>query len=315
MKRRGQVKVALTETPAPGQQSLSGQLAQMAALEPPKTNAHDTEAETPCAVCGGATGRSELHWGPWRLHKACQRLRADPVARLQGAAQALGHHLERLDASLVPFAALPYAEAHPEPTWSTEPTRERLPWRHIDKAALYEAIEQLPVLRVEAGLIDNVCEDGPCAWCGVRESRGWSSYEHTWADGSPAPLCGGCGQVYERNGSPSPVYWDDQRAGIAEAATSSPTLMGEEVPTGIRAYAEGEGDGDGTPWSHLPTDALEAFRWDRWIRANGKYAPSEHRQEAQRRAQAVEAAWVAHNVARLAEEARQQDTYGFGVRL
>ena len=318
---------------------LSEMVALMAALEPPKTNAHDTDEQTPCRVCGGPCPARSPHWGPWRQHPQCQTVAGDQIGRLQAASKALGHALDRQDAALTPFRALTYAETHPEPTWGSEPLRERLAWRHLDRAALYAALERLPGLRIEAGLVETRCTDGPCAWCGVLESKGWSSHGHTWADGTQAPLCGSCSTVYERNGSPSPTYWAEQRAGIAEAATDSPTMTGEHVPDGIRAYAEvedvgksphfagsisaGSGTGpeadqrsevtsDGTPWSHLPGEALERYRWDRWMRSAGRYAPVEHRQEAAQRARAAEAAWSARAAARLAAEAAKQDTYGFG---
>jgi hypothetical protein len=308
-KRARGVRVHLDPGPTVGV-GLTGMLRRPVLTE---TNAHEVNEQTPCAVCGGPCPTGSVHWGPWRVHDRCQALRGDPASRLQAAAKALGRHLERADALLVGFSARPYAEDHPEPTWTDERLRERLPWRHVDRQGLYAALEQVPLLRVEAGLVDAPCSDGACAWCGVLEGRGWSSFGHTWADGTSAPLCGPCGQVYERTGEPSPAYWPEQRAGIAEAATGVPVGLGESAPDGLLAFAEVEGNGDGTPWSHLPAEALSAYRWTAWAHWGGKYAPPEHRAEALARARAHDAAKAARHAAILAEERARLDTYGFGV--
>ena len=84
---------------------------------------------------------------------------------------------------------------------------------------MFAALDALPQLRVDVGWDDSPCADGPCAWCGVIEARGWGSYGHSWADGTSAPLCGSCGVIFERYGCPDPHWWDGQRAAIAEAAT------------------------------------------------------------------------------------------------
>ena len=219
--RRRRSRVSVRVDPnilEPREQPLHEIAAAMAALRPPSTSAHDTDQETPCCVCGGACEPRTPLWGPWRRHQACEAVQGDPVRRLVAAGRALGREIEVTDAALVPFTALPYSADHPEPVWTDEPTRLRLPWRHVDRAALFTAIDRLPELRAAAGLDPNTCTDGNCGWCGVREGRGWASYGHTWADGTQAPLCGGCGQVYERNGSVDPHWWDGQRPGIAEAA-------------------------------------------------------------------------------------------------
>lgn len=313
MKRRpARIAVKIEEAPESRPQPIHEIAAGMAALKPPETNAHDTDEQTPCRVCGGACPPRSPHWGPWRQHPACQTVAGDPVSRLQAASKALGHALDRQDAALTPFQAMTYAEVHREPTWSTEPWRERLPWRHLDKEGLYAALERLPGLRIEAGLVDNRCTDGACAWCGVLEARGWGDYGHHWPDGTSAPLCGPCGEVYERNGSPGAAYWPEQRAAIAEAVSGVPVPMGTAPPAGLLALAEVGDSGDGTPWSHLPPEPLEAYRWAAWGLYSGRFAPPEHRAEALARARAADAAKVQRQAARLAEEAARVDVYGFG---
>lgn len=312
-RRRGRVGIKVEPTPEPGPLRVHEQV-QAAQRLMPKSNAHDVDGACPCLVCGGPAERSETHVGPWRRHRACEAVQAYPADRLEAAARALGRHLERIDAALLGFSVAPYSEIHPEPTWSDdEPTRLRLPWRHVDREALDEAIGRLPELRVDAGLVDSPCTDGHCCWCGRREARGWASYGHTWADGTPAPLCGACAVIFERTGRPDPAWWDAQRGGIAEAVSGVPTMMGESPPAGLRAFAEGDDDGTGEPWSHLPTEALEAFRWAAWGRWGAKYAPAERREEALRRVRAEEAAWSAREAARQAAESARVDVFGFGA--
>ena len=128
---------------------------------------------------------------------------------------------------------------------------------------------------------------------------------------SPAPLCGDCGPVFERHGSPA--FWDEQRPALAEAVTGAPTMMGESPPDGLVAYAEHRPETDGTRWGHLPGEAVEAYRWAVWGRFGGRYAPAEYRSEAVARAGAREAAKRDANAAVKAEEASRADVYRFGV--
>lgn len=285
-----------------------------AAASRPATSAHEVDGPTPCVVCGGPCEPAEVHWGSWRRHRDCAKICAHPVDRMQAAARALGHSVDRTDAGLLLGAGVDaplYSQGHPEPTWSEEPTRQRMRWHHVDRNALAAAVQRLPELRAEAGLVDAPCVDGCCAWCGVREARGWASQGHRWADGSPAPLCGRCSEVYERRGSPDPTWWDGQRALIAEALTGVPAMMGQTPPP-VRALAEAEDTGSGEAWSHLPVDAVEAYRWAAWGRCQGRYAPPEHRAEAVRRAQQAEAAKARHTAETQAREQARLDVYGFG---
>lgn len=307
--RRRRPRIAIADTPEP-RPPLIHEVA--AALPVPvRTSADEVDGPTPCATCGGPAERSEPHWGVWRQHRGCERVQGEPAARLEAAARALGRRLDRTDALLLPFSAERYSTGHPEPTWTDEPLRLRLPWRHLDREALYAAIERLPELRVAAGLVPATCTDGRCAWCGVAEAVGWSAHGHTWADGTPAPLCGACSERYSAAGAPDPSWWDAQRAAIASAACAVPAMMGETAPAGLHAFAEGDEDGTGEPWSHLDPDALDAFRWGRWGRFNGAYAPPEHRAEALRRAQAADAAVAERMAAKAAEEAARADVFGF----
>lgn len=257
-------------------------------------NAHEVE-ESPCCVCGGPVGRSGPFWGPWRQHSACQGFRGTAAGRLVAASKALGRAIDYDEAVLVPFDPRPYAEGHPSPVWTDEPLRERLPWRHIDRQALYTALDQIPALRAAHGLDPNTCTDGSCVWCGRSESLRWYGHGHTWADGSPAPLCAVCSPVYEAMGRPDPRDFDAQRAGIAGVALGLPTAVGEYVPPGLRAFAEVETEGTGEPFGHLDAEALDRYRWDRWTRFPGS-APAEHQAEARARQAEQRAARAAASV-------------------
>ncbi|HEY5786197.1 MAG TPA: hypothetical protein VIT65_15620, partial [Microlunatus sp.] len=170
----------------------------------PETSAHDEPGDTPCCVCGGPCPTSTLLWGPWRRHARCQSLMAYEPSRIEAACKALAIGLDG-DADLVPFAVPNYLTVHPEPTWSDEPLRTRLPWRHISRDGLAAAVAQLPGLRADAGRVPTPCTSGCCAWCGIAESMGWADRGHRWPDGSPAPLCAACGRVYDATSSPDPL--------------------------------------------------------------------------------------------------------------
>jgi len=204
-----------------------------------------------------------------------------------------------------------YADVHPEPTWSGPPSQA---WGHVDRAALREALLDVPLLRAEHGYDPARCVTGGCAWCGREESRSWHADGHVWADGTEAPLCAGCHGVYVAHGEPGANLWAAQREGIAEAVTGVPVQMGESAPAGLLAYAEVAGDftAGGQPWEHLPAEAVEAYRWATWGRFDGRYAPPEHRAEAVARAAEREAAREAKQAEREAEEAARADVHGFG---
>jgi hypothetical protein len=191
--------------------------------------------------------------------------------------------------------------------------RSRIRWRHVNEPRLRAAVEKLPTLMADAGLVETTCATGACAWCGTREASGlWADRGHTWSDGTGAPLCHHCATVYDRSGDPDPFWWEGQRAVLAEALTGVPVPMGTTPPT-VRAFAEAEGDSTGEPWSHLPPAAVEAFRWSAWALYGGRFAPPEHRAEALARAEAAQAAKAARRAALEAEHLREQDVYGFGT--
>lgn len=153
------------------------------------------------------------------------------------------------------------------------------------------------------------CASGWCAWCERSHAVDWLDHGHKWADGSAAPLCGDCSPVFSRRGG-SLSFWDDQRAGLAEAMTGVPLDLGEAAPALLTAYAETDDQaGTGQPWSHLPRTAVEAFRWDMWARSGGQWAPEEHRAEALARLAERAAARADHESARVAK-----DRYGFAAQ-
>jgi hypothetical protein len=312
MKLRHKVTIEATAPPTPVASPLQPheQAAAYRAMNP-QHSAHDEPGEAPCWACGGPCAPGSLHWGVWRLHAACEALRGSPAARLTACCRALARQISDEDARLVPFDPRPFAERHPEPVWTDEPTRDRLPWRHIEARALDAGLARLPELRVAAGLVETSCVTGRCAWCGVLEARTWSDRGHHWADGSPAPLCGSCARTYDAAGSPDPGWWDGQRAWLASALSGTPAMSGQTPPAGLLAFAEVEETGDGQPWGHLDPEAVESYRWAVWGRYNGAYAPPEHRQEALRRARAHDEAMAARMAARSAAEAARQDVFGF----
>lgn len=173
----------------------------------------------------------------------------------------------------------------------------------MDKRALLASLSEAMTEAAESE-IARPGEAGHCAWCGRAEAVEWRAYGHTWADGTEAGLCGDCGDVYERRGWPSPQYPEDARAALAEAVSGVPVQMGEEPPSGLRAYVEAEGEGTGEPWSHLDPAAVESYRWARWT-ARPQHAPAEHRAEALARREVRDAERAARDAAHA------DDAYGF----
>jgi hypothetical protein len=252
------------------------------------------------------------------MHPACH------AGGLLGALQAVlrlhGHQeealgLEEVDVDLLGARGFVNGIAY----WATEfGMRQALyqpgekppkPWGHLSAewvAKLLAGVRQLPRLRAEAGVDAGPCLLGSCCWCGQYLSRFWHDEGHQWPDGTPAPLCDACFEVFDRRRSycPDPRDWDDQRAAISEALTGVPLDMGEQAPKTLRAFAEviTEGHvGEGEPWAHLRTDVVLRYRLDQWARHDGRYAPADQRafvlkrarlkaeQEAQRRAEAQQA--------------------------
>lgn len=280
------------------------------------TDAHHTTDPTPCRVCGGPVDPTSTYWGPWRQHDPCALIAASPPHRLAAAAITLGvTALDPGDAALIGYRATCYHETHPEPTWENERTRDRMPWRHLDRKQLVRAVADLPRLRREAGIDPAACTDGPCAWCGVIEATGWTSTDLTWADGGPAPMCGDCHPIYVKHGVPT--FIDDVRPALAEAITGVPPMIGEHVPARLVPFIDAAGKDStcevfpGEPWGHLNPEAVDAYRWAQWGRWGGQYAPPEHRTEAVARAAAAEQSRADTIAARERDEAERANTYGF----
>ena len=204
---------------------------------------------------------------------------------------------------------------HFEPTWEY---RQTTAWSHLTKQTLADAVASLPRLRSDA-YDARPCTHGPCAWCGRVLSTRWTLQGHRWADGSQAPLCSGCEVVYLRRGAPMPSVWNDQRAAISEAITGVPVMMGEHHPDGLLGYAEAGRDEDEDedearePWSHLPAEALETYRWAKWTR-HPRHAPPEHQAEARERARGVREGIARSAAEKAATEKAAADVYGFGVK-
>jgi hypothetical protein len=281
-------------------------------LHPPvaKVYARDVE-ESPCSVCGGSVRGNDCEWwGPWRRHLPCGRLVGDETGRLITAARKLAvGDLNRIDATLVEFRVNNYAEVHESPVWTGEKFRDRMPWKHVDRRALAKAVKTLPRLRRRAGLDPSRCRDGACGWCGVAESCGWHKSRQTWPDGSPAPLCRGCHEVDVRHGRPS--HPDDLPAALAEAITGAPVLLGEQPPTGLVPFCESGSRAGQEPWAHLPTPAVDGYRWWVWGRFGAAYAPPERREEALARWEAAEAAKRVLDGEKAALAVVRADTFGF----
>lgn len=309
-KERGRVTVLLSDVPSPVTTWIEQErVRKLMVPQRTATDAHDVELVTPCSTCGGPVERTEADWfGPWRRHPACARIVSFAPSRVAVAARSLGiAEVDDATAARTSYRVPLYAEGHPEPTWlDTDRKRDRGAWLHVDRKALLSSLSEATTETEELS-IERPCEAGRCAWCGRAEALDWWAHGHQWRDGSEAPLCGDCAAVYERRGRPAPNYPDDARPALAEAITGVPVMLGEQPPPGLRAYVEAEGAGDGSPWSHLPAAAVEAFKIAAWGRYGGRYAPPEHRAEAVARARAADVERAAGIAARVADA----DVYGF----
>lgn len=264
-------------------------------------SAHGVEALTPCYVCGAPCEPTDGRHGRWRRHDACSRV-AQAWQRVRAAAKFYAVPMTDEQARAADLYVPTYADVHPSALYADNDA-DRRPWSHVSRGELARAAMTARQYIADAR-IAVPDEWGCCAICGIETSVRWHDRGHRRPDGSRAALCSTCGPVFDRRGK-SPKYWDEQRGVIAEAMTGAPPNMGETFPDALRAHAE-VGGGDGTAWSHLPAEAVEAFRWARWGRSNGKYAPAEHRAEALARARAREA----DRAARLTA-IEQADPFGF----
>lgn len=267
-------------------------------------SAADTEDPTPCAACGGAVAvAGALYSGDWRLHPSCHPLDAHTVVKGVLAAHRTparkaalsGEDCELLrEAGYARGLSFATSEDLPRPPVYRRDERPGKPWSFVTKtqlAKLAEGLAALPSLRAAAGLVATTCSAGPCAWCGIRLSRGWASRGHHWQDGTEAPLCQGCAVIFDKYAADLWVSdYGSQRGALSEVITGVPTMMGEAGPDTLRSYAETVGQdrpGNERPWSHLDQGALAEFRWDRWGRFP-RYAPPEKAIEARARWQRKE---------------------------
>lgn len=270
----------------------------------PSPSAHylDKGEMAPCHTCGGPCDEKEDRWGNWRRHRECLTL-TQPWEKVRAAARWFSIPITDDEAWTTDLFIADYADGHPSAVYSTKDA-DRSPWSHVSLKSVVRAVMQAKQMLAEVEE-PKACELGLCGWCGVEKSDDWIDAGHVRADNSKAPLCSTCGPLYDKlPGDPS-SYWDDQRVGLAEALTGVQPDMLETFPVGLRAHAE-VGGGTGEPWSHLPAEAVEEYRWQAWGRAGGRYAPDEHRAEAVARAAALEADRAARTVA-----TQTSDPYGF----
>lgn len=275
-----------------------------ATSRPVLSSAHEVGDVTPCYTCGGGCEPDEDRHGPWRRHRECSTLSQMYLRRL-AVARWYSVPLTEGEARVSDLPVLHYADVHASNFYAGSDA-DRTPWNHVQMRDIVRgAMTARQRIAEASGPAE--CVSGWCAWCGRREAEDWTLHGHRWPDGTEAPLCGDCSDVFDRRGQAA-TFIDDQRTGLVEAITGCPPTMGETAPAGLLAYIEAEERGDGSAWSHLPADAVEALRWSRWARYNGRYAPEEHRAEAIARAQSREAA----RADRLAAQ-ESPDLYGFTV--
>jgi hypothetical protein len=307
------VRITLTaDAPAP---SAASDLWRSRPERVTSTDARDTDADAPCWACGGPVqAEGATYQGAWRVHPGCEALIGYEPARVRAAARALAvGDLDLVDAALVACRVLPYAERaeQTEPTWTTEPLRVRMRWRHVDRKALRAAVAALPARRVAAGLDPGRCRDGGCGWCGTASSTGWVAVGLTWSDGSLAPLCEACYSAWQRHSEPQ--YPDDVRRALAARLTGVAAQAGYEPPETLRPYldtATGDHAG-GEPWAHLSPVAVQAYRLETWSRYGGAYAPQEHREEVAAYLAEQEQQRAARAAEQAVEQAKRADSYGF----
>lgn len=257
---------------------------------------------TPCYVCGGECDEKADQWGNWRRHRDCMAV-TQPWERVRAAALWFSVPATDNEAWSADLFVADYADVHPSALYDKKDA-DRSPWSHV---SLRDVVRAVLVARQGLALTEEAraCELGPCAWCGVVESLDWTDKGHRRADKSEAPLCASCGPIYDRMPDDPAADYNEQRTGMAESMTGVVPDLLEVVPTALRAHAEIDG-GNGQPWSHLPAEAVEMYRWEVWGRYGGAYAPAEHKAEAVARAEAMEADRAARTFA-----TQTADHYGF----
>lgn len=106
---------------------------------------------------------------------------------------------------------------------------------------------------------------GACGWCGVRYSHSWHEGPPTmrWTDGTPAPLCDTCHEIWEQKAAPDDI--DQLRILGVIAATGSHAYVWSHAPEPFRLYFEtkdADGNGHEDPWDY--GDGIRAFRDQVW---------------------------------------------------
>lgn len=230
-----------------------GEMLQIQRENQPRTWEGDASTVTapgtsvPCGMCGGQVSTVERsHYAaPFRMHLRCKGL-GTPGGRVQAAARSLlDVDLTSADAALIAerVGAWKYRDLPDSAPVYSKGKRPK-PWAHVDTRQLRKAISALPTLRARAGRTPHACTAGPCAWCGVRLSLEWKSCGQHWPDGSTAPLCRECAEVWQRyaNSPVEQVYADDystqRRLGWHALVDTTPMTGSNPAPSGYRLFAE-----------------------------------------------------------------------------
>jgi hypothetical protein len=129
------------------------------------------------------------------------------------------------------------------------------------------------------------CQDGACAFCGVALALRWWQSPFTWQDGTAAPLCGRCSEVWERRGSPARDDREPGHPGLHAVGVELLTgVTGWNLPGfGLRLFFEvattAERSGFPEPWRFR--SALEDVRETVW-RLYPDKIPSSHQELRER---------------------------------
>jgi hypothetical protein len=120
-----------------------------------------------------------------------------------------------------------------------------------DRVELREAIREARAAREP-----RPCQDGACAFCGVSAALRWWQSPFTWRDGTAAPLCRECSEVWERRSSPTRDDREPGFAGLHEVGVELLTGVSRwNMPDfGLRLFFEvatvAERSGFSEPWSY-----------------------------------------------------------------
>ncbi len=153
-------------------------------------------------------------------------------------------------------------------------------WSHVnaeERQALAKAVK-----KVRDETEPRRCSDGPCAWCGVQKSVGWEKGPETWRDGSAAPLCSTCADVWEHLHYPDDL--EERRAAalfvLSGARGFEPSSLGLAVYSDV---ADDERAGTPEPWTFAP-EPLTRIREQARLTWHGSLVDPAMREEYQARA-------------------------------